>query len=48
MEEVWEAERKGDNLVEMILKDTCFPNFLSSPVLLLLFFDIERGLIFYF
>lgn len=39
-----EVGRKGDKLAEMILKDACFPNYLSLPG----FVDIKRGIIFQF
>ena len=44
VEKIWEAERKGDNWAEMILRDACFPNYLSLPGLV----DINRGVMFLF
>lgn len=44
MEEAWEAERKGDNLADIILRDACFSNYLSLPD----FIDIKRGISFFF
>lgn len=43
MEEAWEAERKGDNLADIILRDACFSNYLSLPG----FSDIKRGISFF-